>query len=511
MADGGGSPSERQRKRAKEVEDLWRAFGIEANKAELMPEPSLASAELMPDAAGNLRLLQWNILANGLSDDGFLVDDVLRDRPATQRTSHEIACELRSCREAHADLDPDELKRELGALAEELRNERTAKNHDAVLNWTLRWAQMRKFVALGRPHIITMQEVDCMAELQADLAELGYSCGKPGMRHVPAHCCATWSGTLARGQVNKDAKAYLKHLHDVGVAFAPKTQSNARQFALKRGMPNADDDGVAIFWRNDALELQELDFLCLDDKKRNQGAVKVKLRRREDDATIVVISAHLSSGTTAKDEAIRVKELGEKSWRAEDVSRPDEPCCGRTGPSLGEWIEAAAAVGPTLLCLDANTRPDQRHASSATGGTVWQTLRSRLASVWDAYFDAQGHPAPQHSGAMPVTTNKMRGPLSSQPKKMGEHVFGVVDHIYFNSLFRMTRHVWGPLTFPNEEEALGELLPTPECPSDHTPVMVDMCLPLSRSKAVGARKAADVRDGGRSIRYGGKSGCCVTM
>ena len=70
MADGGGYPSENSESALKR----WRilaAFGIEANKAELMPEPLLASAELMPDAAGNLRLLQWNILANGLSDDGF--------------------------------------------------------------------------------------------------------------------------------------------------------------------------------------------------------------------------------------------------------------------------------------------------------------------------------------------------------------------------------------------------------------------------------------------------------
>ena len=87
-------------------------------------------------------------------------------------------------------------KESFSALAVELRNERAAKNHDAVLNWTLRWAQMRKFVALGRPHIITMQEVDLMAELQADLAELGHCCGKPGMRHVPAHRHATWSGEL---------------------------------------------------------------------------------------------------------------------------------------------------------------------------------------------------------------------------------------------------------------------------------------------------------------------------
>ena len=106
----------------------------------------------------------------------------------------------------------------------------------------------------------------------------------------------------------KDPKRFLEHLIEVGVAFAPKTQSNSRQLGLKM-RPDADDDGVAILWRADKFELSKLDFLAMDDKKRNQGAVRATLTRKADDAPIVVICAHLSSGTERKDEEIRMKEV----------------------------------------------------------------------------------------------------------------------------------------------------------------------------------------------------------
>ena len=138
------------------------------------------------------------------------------------------------------------------------------------------------------------------------------------------------------------------------------------------------------------------------------------------------------------------------------------------GPSLCEWFEEAAKTAPTLLCLDANTRPDQAEATEEgqspqppslgaavfsahrppalaraagaaalalhtadksvalyAGTTVWKTLRSDprrdqlMGSVWDEYFDANG--ALIREGELPATTNKMRGPISTQPKKIGEH------------------------------------------------------------------------------------------
>ena len=92
-------------------------------------------------------------------------------------------------------------------------------------------------------------------------------------------------------------------------------------------------------------------------------------------------------------------------------------------PSLVQWYEEAIGEVPVLLCLDANSRPDQQGVAEDTL-TVWKTLRSdpvrgqSTRSVWDSDFGADGSPK---RPKMPSTTNKMRGALSTQPKKIGEH------------------------------------------------------------------------------------------
>merc|ERR1719162_2267840 len=49
-------------------------------------EAALKASELKPSAEERpedcIRVLQWNMLADGMSDDGFLVNDVLKDWPA---------------------------------------------------------------------------------------------------------------------------------------------------------------------------------------------------------------------------------------------------------------------------------------------------------------------------------------------------------------------------------------------------------------------------------------------
>ena len=91
-------------------------------------------------------------------------------------------------------------------------------------------------------------------------------------------------------------------------------------------------------------------------------------------------------------------------------------------------------------------------------------------SVWDDYFDVHGtalHDVKLKGRNREVatsetqevaTSNKMRGPLSDQPKKIGEPILGVVDHIYFSHRetdsgdpgdkhFELKRHVFTPLVY----------------------------------------------------------------
>jgi WD40 repeat protein len=109
---------------------------------------------------------------------------------------------------------------------------------------------------------------------------------------------------------------------------------------------------------------------------------------------------------------------------------------------------------------------------------------------------------------MPVTSNKMRGPLSDQPAKIGEHVFHTVDHIFFSAGdLQFERMTFSPLCFPSKDEATLHLLPSHQIPSDHAPVMADLCFrkrvaSLDDSKiAQGARrKSGTARSAGNVAR-----------
>lgn len=232
-------------------------------------------------------------------------------------------------------------------------------------------------------------------------------------KYVPAHA------VLQEG--TKDAKKYLKHLHDTKVAFAPKTSSNCRKFGLKsRPDQDADNDGVAIFWRKDTFEPLKLDFLAFDDPKRNQGAVRVMLRRKADGTHVTTIAAHLSSGSSEENELARLKECSQPSLNATD-GRP-------SGPSLCEWYQQSARCTPTVLAVDMNSAPKG-------GESVWRRLSSMHAGTRSAlgtHYGLDG--APLLAKTMPVTTNKMRGPLSSQPAKIGEHSYGKNTSFYIASL-----------------------------------------------------------------------------
>ena len=110
--------------------------------------------------------------------------------------------------------------------------------------------------------------------------------------------------------------------------------------------------------------------------------------------------------------------------------------------------------------------------------TVWRLLRAtpNIASVWDSAFDSSGRAicAPQ-----PVSTNKIRGPLSDQPAKIGHHAYALIDHIYFSRHFAFIRHACSPLAYSSRKEARMHLIPSLDMPSDHAPVIVDLTLPLA--------------------------------
>lgn len=427
-----------------------RALGVReaalAQCAALLPSPEAAPP------GSRVRVLQWNILADGLSDDGFLLPDVLDGAEPDGCSLQDTFAEVRRARATGSDMQP---------LKERFATPRATRNHAAVVDWTRRWARMKEVIAGALPDIVTMQELDHMAEAQEDMRALGYECAMPGSRYCAVHAAGLRVGAT---------QEYLDVLRRMGVAFAPNTPSTCRKIGLRTNAA-ADDDGSAAFWRASTMEAESIDFLPFKEPaKRHSACVRVALRRRRDGARLFLLCAHLSSGGTPADEAERLQELR-------------TGLCG--GPSVVEWFARSLAEAPTLFCLDANSEPGRRDPE-----TVWRTLRGipGACSVWDEHFTSSGG---ARGGPSPVTTNKMRGPLSGQARKIGEHFFQVIDHVFFSSALSLVRHVMPPLAYASAEDAQGRLLPSISIPSDHAPVIVDMDLPLQREEGGLAEAGAE--------------------
>ena len=99
-----------------------------------------------------------------------------------------------------------------------------------------------------------------------------------------------------------------------------------------------------------------------------------------------------------------------------------------------------------------------------------------VRSVWDDYFNPDGSDKIHGRGHTLVTTNKMQGPLSDQPDKIGEHAFATMDNIFYRDgsqaealeeagakdawRLSLLGHAWQPLEYPSREAALRHVLPS---------------------------------------------------
>lgn len=120
---------------------------------------------------------------------------------------------------------------------------------------------------------------------------------------------------------------------------------------------------------------------------------------------------------------------------------------------------------------DTHDTHDTRDVQDAQGTDTDQ----RFKNIWDSYFDPDGcHIADMLDGlSRPVTVNKLRGPLSNQPDKIGVHSFELIDHIYFDKM-HMVGFAKAPVQFLKDDDPVMRLIPNDDEPSDHYPVVVDL-------------------------------------
>mmetsp|Transcript_107819 Transcript_107819/g.310544 ORF Transcript_107819/g.310544 Transcript_107819/m.310544 type:complete len:570 (-) Transcript_107819:92-1801(-) len=465
-----------------------------------------------------LRVMQFNVLADGLSDDGFLVRPVLKDWPVglgqVPSASGE-AVEYRQVLDAIMAAKGDE--EALLALKAKFSLPITKRNCRAVADWTARELQIQLLIlAADRPDILIFQELDHFGSMSESLHRLGYSSQLPGCRtrYRPAHL----DGFGAND--GEQLKTFVKQLQDAGHTFLPSLGSTCMSIALQsgehaQGMREAisaqgyepelideargglkkrcfngfapgtegllraagifdeadparlDDDGIAVFWREDRLTAEGFE-VHFPSPVWGCGVLEARLRTREGRRQVTVISAHLASGSKSADEDKRLsQEVAAPGGLADVVAK-----ARRQASQVAAHGQRPAVV----VALDANAYPQLRSKDGKS--SVYSSLRDAAgASVWDDHFGPNGEELSAEAGVLqaPVTSNKLRGPDSDQPRKIGEHAYSCIDHIFFDpGSMELQAHVLPPQRFPSQEAALECLQPSLRNPSDHFPVIVDL-------------------------------------
>lgn len=476
-------------------------------------QAALKASELTPAEARKndcIRVMQWNLLADGMSDDGFLVSDVLQDWsagsgnvPTSDGNGNAVKFDTLLTQMMAARGDNEAL--------EELKHRYAVpdakKNAAVIVDWQARELQIQlQVLSAGRPDLLVFQECDHYEPLAKGLAKLGYSSSVSSTKaYEPAHL------TGYRPQTAKGAQEFREAIEKKGFAFWPNAGSTAMNIKLNRGKDrervlaatrklglqsrlldehehhikrrslcgfasgplldeaqidrhSIDDDGVAIFWRVDRFTAESMRVHVFPNG--TGGALKVKLREVSCSGRhLVLVGAHLGSGDDLISEQRRLTEQVDVAGGLREI--------------VQELREAGEAV---VLAIDANSHPQ---IGGDSGSSVWCSLHEALgASVWDEHFDTTGRHLLHAPPDPPVTSNKLRGPLSGQAKKIGLHSYYCIDHVFFTpSELTLQGHALPPKQFSCVEEARSVLNPSLACPSDHYPVVVDLAWPLKGSAA----------------------------
>lgn len=390
-----------------------------------------------------IKLLQFNVLADGLSQDGFLCTNTFETKNGNEISSQQVLSDIQNA-------NGDETK--LKEISNMLDTPKNVASSDYILNWQNRWKMILNSIKQNEPDIIVFQEMDRYDEVLKELKTFGYLSTNDfndlnNVSYVPM-----WKNPTANNET------YLDILRNQEFAFIPKLGSKARHYSLKRGNVDPDNDGCAIFWKN-RFSLKNLEFKQFSkfnsNVKDTDGALAVVLLDKISGLDICVITSHLPSGQTRERELERLELLIDSE----------------KGVFRTFIVDMMNRVDRVIIALDANSDPSEPLVEIVPGKTsnVWSEFLSipHLSSVWKEIIHLK-----------PVTVNKIRGPNSNQLQKIGVHSYELIDHVFYSDAIKFIGFSEGchPHIFKSKEEALRNITPNVSDPSDHYPVFVDFDL-----------------------------------
>lgn len=444
-----------------------------------------------------IKILQWNILARGLADDGFLIpfNNTIKDNNNNDVTLDILFEKIKDAKEFYKKNNKDNT--ELNNLKNLFNTKDEKIRISNIINWDKRVNKIIDKITKEDPDIITLQENDSMEFIKPLLEINGYICTFEGE-----------SKKYNRGYVDDvEHDIYMARLVESRLAFIPKTNSNAKKFGKKD--PYSDNDGISIFWKKDRFKLESITYIETFIGSKNllnrqfEGVICVELIDKYCVKTIHVLSTHLPSGDEKNKEIERINTLTIKpktmndkltnKYPKKEVTKDttidiNDPNLiefenvvkikkngveSRDKKTVFKYIEELTANNIVIFAMDANSKPQgvtYKNHENHLPNSVWQLLHEiyNFYNIWDDYFSKEGFPINKN---YPISVNKMRGPASNQINKIGEHAFELIDHIYYSNL---TLEQNTPPAFydePINNDILKNLMPNENSPSDHHPII----------------------------------------
>jgi hypothetical protein len=225
-----------------------------------------------------------------------------------------------------------------------------------------------------------------------------------------------------------------------------KINSTAKSMKLAKGEINPTDDGTTVYWNSERFEpLEDHKSIYFEDQR--SGIILVPLVEINSKKKICVLGTHLGSGKSESDEDYRISQI-------------------HKGFKEIKSLDYLSKFDIVILCMDGNSNPNFKTGKYEKENNMWKTLTQYipLKGFWEDEFNTENI----------WSVNKFRGAGTDQSSKIGEYERNFIDYIAFSGDLKYEK--MRKELFIKDEKNVFQLLPNEENPSDHVPLIVNFSM-----------------------------------